>query len=608
MSTILHQLFPEGIETTAQRQLKRLPEMMHPLLMAAAVAGTKIDAALMSQLINQLGYPFHLDEWLVQTVSAAILEMDQGQSRFADEALRLALVDTLSEPERIRWHEQIATALELVCVDNLAYAAVLAYHWQQVGNVKKEQQYARLAGGYAYQQYEYDTAVHYLTRAFTLTAEAELAEQYHLLLARERIYHIQGDRDAQKDDLTQLAELADLLLAESGQEWRTEVALRLGTFAEATGEYTAAIVAATEALRLAKSTQTPAHEAASHLLWGQALLRQGKYEETKEKLQMSQMQARQHHLPHIEADSLRFSGVCAADMGQFDQARESYEAALVLYHDLQDKRGESAVLNNLSIVSYSQNQLVTAMEYWEQARLIHESIGDKEGTARVLSNLSSVCMDLGEYEQGRAFSQKALTICRETDLRFGQGMNLINLSLFNLFLQDEPQAEILSLAALDLAQEMESVPLEGLALKDRAYLLAHQQRWAEAAQVYGQALAIWQEVSQPLQMLEAHAGLAKVACGQGDLAQAQEYLQPVLAHLQAGHSLQGTSRPFYIYLVCYEVLAAKNDSEAATLLQQAHDALTLLAEKIDDETRQHAFWHNVHEHRQIHLLVHQGNN
>jgi ATP/maltotriose-dependent transcriptional regulator MalT len=301
-------------------------------------------------------------------------------------------------------------------------------------------------------------------------------------------------------------------------------------------------------------------------------------------------------------------GVVAADLGQFAQARLYYEAASPLYRALGDKRGESTVLNNLSVVAYSQNQLVTALDHWEAARQLYMVIGDKEGRARVLSNLSTVCMDLGEYEKGRVYSEEALKICREIDLRFGQGFNLINLSLFAFYMEEDHQADIYGQAALQLAQEMESLPLEGMALKDRAYILTHHQRWDEADQAYQQALAVWQGLAQPLQVLEAQAGLARVALLRGDLELAQTHIQPVVAYLQAGHTPMGTSRPFYIYLVCYELLQASGDPYAETLLQQANEEMSLYAHKITDELRQQAFLQNVPDHRQLRSLFTQSAN
>lgn len=605
MTSLLYQLYPQGIGTIFERRLERVPDNMRSLLFGMAVAGRTLDQGLLQQLILQLGSSIDANEWLIQCVAADVLEINKGLWRFADEELRLNLLDALSPDEQHSWHQQIATALETIYANDLAHAQSLAFHWQQLGNSRKEQRYARLAGEYACQQFAHESAVHHFSRALTLTPESDLSEQYELLLAREQAYHWLGERDAQKDDLTALAEISDRFPPESGLEPKTEVALRLGAFAEVTGEYTLAIVAASEALRLAESSQTPAHAAASHLLWGQALLRQGKYAAAQQKLQVGLTQAQTHQVDEVAAHCLRFLGVAANDLGQFDQAKVFYDQALPLYHTLQDKRGESAVLNNLSVVAYAQNQLVAALNYWDEARQIYEVIGDKQGSARVLSNLSSVAMDLGDYELGRAYSEEALALCREIDLRFGQGFNLINLSLFSFYLDEQQQAEIYSKAAIELARELDSLSLEGLALKDWAYILTHRQAWDEAAQTYQQALTIWQELDQPLQILEVQAGLARVAQLQGDLELAQAYIQPVITYLQAGNTAMGSSRPFYIYLICIVLLTTSDDPYASTLLRQAHDELTRFAENISDELRRHAYLENVADNRQIRTLFNQ---
>ena len=605
MNEFIQQFFPNGLQTTLRRQLDRLPEPMRPLLTAVAVAGDVVDQTVLAQLIVQETAEFDAEAWLVQAVSAGILEIEQGEARFADDVLRQMLLGLLSDDEKMAWHQKIATAMETVFAEDSSQAGRIASHWQQVGNAAKEQQFARLAGEYACQQFECETAVYHLNRALELTTETDFAEQYRILLTREQVFNIQGDRDAQKDDLIALADLA-FTAVQNEAEWRIEVALRLGAYAKATGEYTIAMVAATEALRMAQELQNVALATASTLLWGQALLRRGLYDEAREKLQQSHAQAVAHQLPAAEADSVRFLGVIDLDLGQFAQAAEWFEAALAIYRRLEDKRGESTVLNNLSIVAYSQKRLVEAMTYWENARVVFEAIGDKEGLARVLSNLSAVCLDLGDYEKGRAFSRDALMLCRESDLRFGQGMNLINLSLFNFYLGQPNQSEILSRAALALAQDMKSMPLEGLALKDRGYLLAQQQRWSEAESAYQQALTVWQELGQPLQILEAQAGLAWVALGKSDVAQAQQFIQPVADHLQAGESVMGSSRPFFIYQVLYQLLVAIGDAKAETVLAEAYAQLTQFAAEITDQAQQESFFQNVLEHKQIQALFSQA--
>ncbi len=601
MTSLLQRLFPQGIQSVVQKQLNRVPEPMRPLLSGAAVTGSMLDLAVLNQLITQLGYSFNLDDWLTQGVAAAILHKQEGQWFFSDEQLQQNILDALSSDEMQEWHERIATAMEKVYLQSPIYAETLAHHWQQADNPQQARFYIRLAGEYAYKQSDYTSAIQLISRALILTPADVHIERYELLLIREEIYSFLGNRDAQKDDLTQLAQTVELLAIGASQNadgYRGEIALRLGVFAEMTGEYSVAVVAANETVRLAEIAEDTNTQAGGNLLWGQVLIRQGKYEEAKEKLALSHQQAGAQY-NKVAAHSLRFLGVLAADLGQFEEAKLLYNRALPLYKAIQDKRSESTILNNLSVVAYSQNQLADALHHWEEARQLFQIMGDKEGLARVLSNLSTVSIDIGDYEMGRQYSADALSICRDIDLRFGEAFNLINLSLCSYHLYGEDYTDIYSRAALQLAKEMGSRPLEGMALKDQAYILLHQRSSFKAEEVYQKALTVWEELSQPLQQLEVRAGLARSVMLQGDFEKAQTYIQPVIEYLQSGKTPMGSSRPFYIYLTSYEFLSVMGETYATPLLRQAHEELMVYADKISDKVRRQSFLQNVSEHHKI---------
>ena len=55
---------------------------------------------------------------------------------------------------------------------------------------------------------------------------------------------------------------------------------------------------------------------------------------------------------------------------------------------------------------------------------------------------------------------------------------------------------------------------------------------------------------------EPIAGLARVALARGDVAGAMATIAEVVAHFDAGGSVDGTEDPLWIYLTCHEVLAA----------------------------------------------------
>ncbi len=475
---------------------------------------------------------------------------------------------------------------------------VIANHLIRAEKTKEAIPFLEQAGNRAVARYANMEAITYFTQALNLLPSINKQMQYKLLLAREKIYHLQGEREAQQQDLNSLAELADQLTTATGFEYRTEVSLRLANYALATGDYKAAIAATTQALHIAQMANSEYDEIASYLKWGQILLRRGEYIEADEKLKISLSQARSRHLPQLEADSLRFLGVKAADLGQFEEAKACYTRALSLYQFLNDKRGESIVWNNISVADYSQSKLEEALTNWEKAYQIHLEIGDREGQSRVLSNLSTVYIDLGDYNTAYIYSQEALRICQEIDLRFGQCFNLINLSLVSCFLRDEESARRYSHAACSLAEEMDSLHLLGMALKDHGFLLTLWGELNKAKGAYLQALKIWEELSQSPFNLEAHSGLAYIALLQDNIVQAQQRIAPVVDHIKAGNSLEGTTRPFNIYLTCYQILQYKGNPYANVLLEHAYSTLQERAAKMSEDIKQ-LYLNNVAENKQI---------
>ena len=65
---------------------------------------------------------------------------------------------------------------------------------------------------------------------------------------------------------------------------------------------------------------------------------------------------------------------------------------------------------------------------------------------------------------------------------------------------------------------------------------------------------------------EPMAGLARIALARGDIAGAMATIAEVVAHFDGGGSVDGTEDPLWIYLTCYEVLAAAGSPRAGEFL------------------------------------------
>lgn len=584
------QLFPQGIQTIVQRRLARVPQEAVPLLAGTAVAGRQLDLNLLPLLADTTNTTMPMETWLATCAETAVLELFNGNWRFAHDKLRAGILDTMSISTRKKWHQTIARQIEQFYPDTPEQAATLMFHWHEAGNLDKERHYARIAGDYAQQQFLNESALNYLSRALELTPSDDLLSQFELHMAREQIYHLLGEREEQQATFATLGQIADDLATQQNLDKRAEVSLRLANYAEATGDYPTAITAANEALRVAQEGNDKQNETASYMAAGGALLRQGQYEEAQNWLQKSLQAARNHNFTSLEADSLRLLGVTAFDTGQLDLASQYYKQSLPLYEALKNKQGESTVYNNLSVIAFSQGNIEQSLISLEKAQKIDEAIGDREGRARILTNLGSLYMDLGAFEETGKYCKEALDTCREIDVPFGECFNLINLSLTAHFLKDDAQAELYSQEALDLANKIGSQFLRGLALKDRGFLLINQEKVDEAEKVY---IASLDGLGQTDQVLESQAGLAWLAQQRNDKMAVKLHIAPIISHLQQDQTLDGTSRPFYILLLTYKVLSWLDDPYAQKVLEMAYGRLVAWAEQITDDNRRDSFLERV---------------
>ena len=425
-------LFPERIASIVQRRLSKLSADNIRLLPAAALIGREIDLAILEAIAAQSVFNIDLEIWLSNCASAAILEVNEGRWRFTHDKIRDGVLDTLTVNETMHWHKTIAANIENIYPDQPAYSAQLADHYRAVGNSVKEREYAHIAGTYAAGQFAHEISLHYLSRAINLTTEEETPLLYQLLSAREQIYDLQGSRDEQMDDLRRMGSIAEALETQGYPRYRPEFALRIAHYAESTGDYDAAVAAASEGFYLAEKIDAGDLEAASQLAIGKALIRQGNIGAANEALMRGLEGARANRDTKLEADCHRFLGVSALEQGQNEVSTTRLRQALTLYRIVNDKEGESSVLNNLGVTNF-QDRIAEGLIYWTQASAIFQEIGDRLGMARVLTNLGVANSDLGEYETATKYTQQALQLSLEINVPLGVCFNLISLSLTEFY-------------------------------------------------------------------------------------------------------------------------------------------------------------------------------
>jgi len=629
-----YRVFGGGMAQVVQRRLQRVPPVYQPLLQWAAVGGRQLDLALLRHLAPTTA----LEAWLTTCANANVLEILDGDLhwQFSHDKLREGILRQLDAEQRRALHAQIGGALEIVYARDLTpYYADLAYHYGEAGQLAHEQRYARRAGEQAAAQFANPKAITYLSRALELTPDDQLAERAALLLARERVYHMQGNREHQSEDLTALEALVQTY---ADDQMRAEVALQRADYTETIGDYPAAILAAQHTIELAKLARDTQIETLARLRWGVCLWRQGHYAASQLCLQQALPLAQHAGLQAVAAEILGNLGTVCRHQGAYTQARRYYEQMLTTCRALGDRRGEGVVVLNLGVIEENEGNYASARAHYEESLRIRREIGDRRGEGVALNNLGVVADSQGEYTRATACYEAAMRIYVEINNRWGQGYVLNNLAFVFRCQGDYATARRYCEEAITLRQaigdqdgESEGLAFLGLICHHQG---AHDDAWAaaqasvkiaralgarpqlgyaltclghtevalgrlpEAIAAYSEAAQIRQAIGEQARAMEALAGLARVALLEGNLAAAQAHIAPILQHL-AQHTLDGTEEPQLVYLTCYKVLQACQDARAAEILHTAYTLLQERATKIEDVTLRHSFLVNVKAHQEI---------
>ncbi|MCP5095463.1 MAG: tetratricopeptide repeat protein [Chloroflexi bacterium] len=597
LKKIRQEEIPANINTILLSRLDRLENEVKQVVRTATVLGQEFELNILSLMLQEDPGLFNK----VQKAEQKQVWMEKSTLRylFQSNLLRDAAY-SMQLRSRLRvLHKLAAAAIEKNYAGELEpFYADLAYHNDKAEQFNQAVHWYTLAGKRAFNTYANHEALTYFNRSLLLIPSTKDKDRYDVLIAREKIYALQGNRDAQTEDLKALQQIAKQLDDKAKQ---VEVFLRFALHSESVGDYQTAVSHAQNATTLAHEINDEQTEASAYLCWGRALLRRGHYEESRAQFNKALFKAT-GKLKLIEADGHRNLGVIGVDLGQYETAKSQYEEALKIYRDLNDKAGESQTINNLGVLSWNQGEYIEAQTYYQAALKAYRSMGYRKGELMVLTNLGSLFMAYGDYTNSITYNQSALYIGRETGVRLGQCYALLNLGLTYYDLHDDINAYEMSMQALQIAQEMGALRFQGYAWMNLGHVLLLQKELDRAHNAYQQAFVIWHELEQQNLEIEARAGLANVNLALGNTTDALYQVEFVLNYLKAGNNLEGTENPFQIYLASYEVLTAVQNINAPQILKEAYDMLHSRAEIIADKETRHAFLENVPIHRRLREL------
>ncbi|MFO7540441.1 MAG: adenylate/guanylate cyclase domain-containing protein, partial [Chloroflexota bacterium] len=277
---------PLTLDALLVARLDRLTQQVKTLVQTAAVLGREFDLRLLSHMLQR-----DVFEDVAAARQQQIWDMlDEMHHIFKHALLRDAAYEMQLVIRRRELHQVAASALETMYSTDLApYYAEIAHHYEaayQMGAAAARTpavHYLRLAGERAAERYENWTAVHNFSRALALTDN--VVEQIELLLAREAIYHLLGEREAQtaEHDL-----LETLLVIHQQPVLQATLALRRAYYATATGNFETAVAFAEQSVEVAQAAGDIPLACEAQTAWGNALRQMGYFNDARTHFQAAQ--------------------------------------------------------------------------------------------------------------------------------------------------------------------------------------------------------------------------------------------------------------------------------------------------------------------------------
>ncbi len=257
--------WPASLHSLILSRIDRLSARQQLVLKVASIIGRVFLFSHLHGYYPALGEPAQLKADLA-ALDLTPLETPELAFSFRHIITREVVYEHLAYATRAALHEQYARFLETQAgADTERYLDALAYHYDLSENLPKKREYLRRAGEAAAQRFANLEAARYFSRALELTPEQDEAGRYALLLGREGVYGLMGEREAQAADLAALQTLAERM---ADNEHRAEVALRYAAYYEAISDFAEALRAAREAVSW---TASPRQKVEGLIAWARAL-------------------------------------------------------------------------------------------------------------------------------------------------------------------------------------------------------------------------------------------------------------------------------------------------------------------------------------------------
>jgi tetratricopeptide (TPR) repeat protein len=172
-------------------------------------------------------------------------------------------------------------------------------------------------------------------------------------------------------------------------------------------------------------------------------------------------------------------------LGEYAEARQSYQESLTTCKELGDRRGVAVRLVNLGPVANAQGEYQEAKRLYQWGLAVYKELDDRRNVATTLGNLGVVAEKLGEYAEAERLHRQSLMVSREAGDRYETANGLNNLGFALCALAEYHEAEKCFREALMIAADTQAASVTLEALVGIAMLLTKEEEKDQALELVG---------------------------------------------------------------------------------------------------------------------------
>lgn len=227
------------------------------------------------------------------------------------------------------------------------------------------------------------------------------------------------------------------------------------------------------------------------------------------------------------SEALAFSslGLIYLQSAKYGQAKESFEKALAINKELEDKNGEGQTLGNLALLSSFLGQTENARDYYNQSLIIAKEQKNRRNELSALNGLGSAYSALSQFEKAKDYYEQALAIAKELKERGREGSILNSLGSIYIGLSQYEKAKDYQEQALIISREVKNRLNESVSLISLGRVHANLNQYDIARDYYEQGLKISIDLKSRLGEYDALINLGYTYINLNQYDKGRDYLE-----------------------------------------------------------------------------------